>query len=217
MDLSGVDSAVVMAPHTDDGEIGCGATISWMLSESVDVHYVALSSARQSLVERGLPDDTLIGEVERATAILGLPSDHLHIHDFPVRRLAEFRQEILQVMIDFRMKYQPEIVFCPSLHDIHQDHQTVANETLRAFKKSTIFAYEMPWNNLSFQSDCFFKLGIEHFVKKCEALECYDSQRARSYLTRDSVLSLAKVRGIQIESEYAECFEVMRLVFDAVR
>jgi len=45
-------------------------------------------------------------------------------------------------------------------------------------------------------------------------LECYQFQKHRSYLNQEFIWSLAKTRGVQIEGEYAEAFEVIRLVFD---
>lgn len=216
LDVSKIKSAVVLAPHTDDGEIGCGASIAWLVEQGVSVHYVAFSSARQSLAERGLPDNLLIDEVEKATAVLGVIRSNLHIFDYPVRRFPEFRQQILQDMIDLRSQISPSLVFCPSLEDIHQDHQTVAHEALRAFKKTTLLSYEMPWNNMSFQSVGFLKLDKKFFEAKSRALKEYKSQSGRNYLNEQAVMSLAKTRGIQIEAEYAECFEVQRWVVDAV-
>ena len=35
---------LILAPHTDDGELGCGATISKLIETSNDVYYVAFSA-----------------------------------------------------------------------------------------------------------------------------------------------------------------------------
>ena len=45
----------------------------------------------------------------------------------------------------------------PSESDVHQDHQTIYNESIRAFKFSSILGYEMPWNNRFFKKK-FLKL-----------------------------------------------------------
>jgi LmbE family N-acetylglucosaminyl deacetylase len=104
------------------------------------------------------------------------------------------------------------LVFAPSLNDIHQDHSVVAREALRAFKNITILGYEMPWNNIDFQTKVFIKLDAAHLDLKVEALKCYKSQEKRSYLNEEFIRALAKTRGVQIESDIAESFEVMRLV-----
>ncbi len=53
----------------------------------------------------------------------------------------------------------------PSLHDIHQDHATIAQEGLRAFKNSTILGYELIWNNLTFNTTSFVKLEKNHIER----------------------------------------------------
>lgn len=206
------DKVLVLAPHTDDGEIGCGATIAKLIDEGSEVFYVAFSSARKSLKERGLDEMTLVREVKKATSLLGIRDENLIILDYNVREFPAQRQSILDDIIKIRNNIKPDVVFTPSLNDIHQDHAVIAQESLRAFKNITILGYEEPWNNIEFQTRTFILLEEKHVQKKIEALYCYESQRHRKYLNKDFLYSLAKIRGVQIESEYAEAFEVIRLV-----
>lgn len=104
------------------------------------------------------------------------------------------------------------MVFIPSPNDLHQDHQTVAMEGMRAFKQVSILGYELPWNNIKFNTQAFIKLEDRHIIRKIEALKAYKSQSFRDYLTEDFIWSLAKTRGVQIGSKYAETFEVIRWV-----
>jgi len=205
---------LVLAPHTDDGEIGCGGTIAKFVEEGKELYYVAFSIARTSAVENGFPDNILEIEVKKAMKVLGLPEDHLILYDFPVRKFPEFRQNILEEMIKLRKKIQPDLIFVPSLNDIHQDHQVIANEGLRAFKKHTILGYEEPWNNIVFESRSFIGLQKRHVEKKIEALKCYESQMHRNYLTEDAIWGIAQLRGAQLEGGYAEAFEVLRWIIN---
>jgi LmbE family N-acetylglucosaminyl deacetylase len=100
----------------------------------------------------------------------------------------------------------------PSLHDIHQDHSTVATEGLRAFKDKTILGYELIWNNLMFNTTCFVPLNGRHVHKKVEALRAYQSQSGKAYTSEEFIFSLARTRGVQIGVQYAECFETIRWV-----
>lgn len=200
---------VVFAPHTDDGEIGCGGFIANAIEKGVEVYYVAFSSAQISLPS-GAPKDTLIKEVKAATAVLGIAKDHLILYEFPTRSFPAYRQEILDKMIEIRKSIQPQLVLAPSLNDVHQDHGTVAREALRCFKKQSILCYEEPWNNISFATNCFVTLERTHVQKKIDALKCYQSQMRRSYLNEEAIWSLAITRGTQLEGGYAEAFEVVR-------
>ena len=143
------ERVLVLAPHTDDGEFGCGGTMARLVEDGAEVRYVAFSIATRSLPE-GFAPDTLAREVREATAELGIPAENLTVHDFDVRTFPDHRQEILELLIELWNEWQPDLVFQPSLHDIHQDHQTVAAEGLRAFKRTTILGYEIPWNNFDF-------------------------------------------------------------------
>ena len=78
------DRILVLAPHTDDGEIGCGGTIARFVEERREVHYVAFSTARTS-VRPDYPDNILEIEVKKATKILGIPPERLRLFHFPVR------------------------------------------------------------------------------------------------------------------------------------
>ena len=98
----------------------------------------------------------------------------------------------------------------PNLNDIHQDHSTIANEGLRAFKNSTILGYELIWNNLKFDTTSFIELEEIHIKNKIKALKKYKSQAKKDYFNDEFIISLAKVRGVQFGVKFAEAFEVIR-------
>lgn len=204
------NNILVLAPHTDDGELGLGGTINKMISEGKNVTYAAFSTAEESVPE-GFPKDILKTEVRNATSVLGIKPENLLIFNYQVRKLNFSRQEILEDLIRIRRDSHFDLVFMPSLHDIHQDHTTMAKEGLRAFKNTTILGYELIWNNLTFNTQCFIKLNKEHIDAKIRALKEYHSQGKRDYLSEDFIRSLARSRGVQAGCEYAEAFEVVRL------
>ena len=202
---------VVLSPHTDDGELGCGGSIAKFIEEGHEVFYVAFSTAEKSVPE-GFPANILEIEVKKATQKLGIPPENLIIFKYEVRKLNYVRQEILEELIKIRNDIKPTLVFMPSLQDIHQDHSTVSKEGLRAFKTSTILGYELIWNNLTFSTTAFVVLQKRHLEKKVEALSQYESQQGRAYMNKEFIFSLAKARGVQIGVEYAEAMEVLRWI-----
>ncbi len=202
---------LVLAPHTDDGEFGCGGTIAKLVSEGCRVYMAAFSACEQSVLKK-YPADVLISEIKKATSVLGIAPEDLFLYDFQVRIFTDKRQEILQKLIDLRESIKPDIVFMPSLNDIHQDHYVIANEGLRAFKFSSILAYEMPWNNITFNTSSFVILEEAHINKKIDALKEYMSQSHRPYCNEEFIRSLARTRGVQINSKYAETFDIVRWI-----
>jgi len=209
--LSNYKNVYVLAPHTDDGELGAGGTIAKLIELGANIHYFAFSTAQESVPE-GLPKDILKTEVINATTRLGIPSQNVVVYNYQVRKLNYFRQEILEDLIMHRQKLNPDLVLMPSLNDIHQDHATIAQEGMRAFKGTTILGYELIWNNLTFNTTAFIDLNEKQIQKKCDSLKEYKSQASRDYMSEDFIFSLAKTRGVQIGVKYAESFEVVRMV-----
>ena len=205
------NTILVVSPHTDDGELGCGATINRFIEEGCEVLNAVFSLCKDSLPEGKAPD-TLLVEAKKACSILGVKQKNLLIKNYPVRRFNEHRQAILDDMITIREKYSPTIIFTPSTSDIHQDHKVIVEEALRAFKLCTIYGYEMPWNNYSFSGNTFFRITKGNLDKKISAIKVYSSQKHRVYMQADFIKSLAKVRGVQSGSHLAECFQTIRFI-----
>jgi len=204
---------LLLSPHADDAEFGAGGAIVRFIEEGKEVFHTTFSLAEKSVPE-GLPKNILEKECKQATKTLGISENNLFIYKFPVRDFPQFRQKILEHLVTLRDKLQPDLVLLPSLKDIHQDHRTVAEEGVRAFKYNSILSYELPRNLFSSQSLLFMNLKEIHLDKKVEAISCYQSQKHRNYANRDYVHALARIRGIQNNTQYAEAFEVVRWVIE---
>lgn len=201
---------LVLCAHTDD-EFGCAGTVARLLELGADVRYMALSRCEES-VPAGLPHDILEHECRACTKHLGIAEANCQIHDFKVRHFPSVRQQILELFVAQQRAFAPELVLLPSSLDTHQDHNTVFEEGFRAFKHATILGYELPQNLIAFHNTAFVKLKPSHLEKKITALEHYASQAFRPYAAREFITSLAKVRGVQCNADYAEAFEVVRLI-----
>lgn len=195
-------NVLVLSPHTDDGELGAGGTISRLVEEGDQVAYLAFSSMKP-ILER---------ECSEALRVLGV--ENAGILRFAKRSFPKQRQEILQYLYDYNASNDVDLVLTPSTLDLHQDHQVVTNECLRAFKHSTILGYELPWNNIVFHQNCFIPLNKRHIEKKLEALWKYQTQIGKPYFDRDYLRGLARSRGVQVGVKYAEAFEVIKLVLN---
>lgn len=210
--MNDINRILVLAPHTDDGEFGCGGSIAKLSEMGKEIHYVAFSDCEKSLPADN-PPDILIKELMDATHQLSIPPSNVEVKKFEVRCFERDRQDILEEIIEIGRRIKPDLVFLPSPGDLHQDHLTIAMEGLRAFKLSaTILGYEIPWNNLTFNTTCFVSLTEEQLQKKVDALGCYKSQANRFYASEEFVRSLAITRGTQIGVKYAETFEVLRWI-----
>lgn len=203
---------LVLAPHVDDAELGCGGTIARLLEEGSEVYVTAFSRAEDS-VPPGSPKDRIYQEFLASMAELRIPQANIEVFNYPVRRLSYHRQEILEDLVRIRRQWDPDLVIMPSSQDLHQDHNTVHMEGLRAFKHLSLLGYELPWNHLSFRAQFMMTLEQRHLEAKWNALSCYKSQfeLGRQYFSRDLLLGVARLRGLQVRAQYAEAFEVSRI------
>ena len=208
-----IKTCLVLAPHPDDGEFGCGASIKKLVDNGIKVWYAALSPCTIS-VPKEFEKDILYKELKNATKILGINSDNIITFDFNVREFPKYRQDILEELIQLKKAIQPDLVLLPNSDDVHQDHRTIYEEGKRAFKHSRILGYELPWNSTKFISNFHIKVSKNHLEAKYQALQEYKSQKFRTYHSKDFIQGLARVRGVQTNSEYAEAFELVRWHLD---
>ncbi len=197
------EKVLALSPHTDDAELGAGGTLAKLVEEGSEVTVFAFSAPKKIL------------ETEFQNSLETLKINESKIHDFETRKFKSSRQEILEILYEYNQENKPDLVLTPSQNDLHQDHQVITNEAMRAFKTSTILGYELPWNNIHFDQNCFVSLNKTHLEKKLKALRHYESQiDSRDYFEEDYLEGLLRTRGVKIEEKYAESFEVIRLILN---
>lgn len=193
---------LALSPHTDDVELGCGASLARWIDEGHEVIVCAFS--------RG-SDETgaTMGEFVRATEKLGCVKRGLH--PFAARTFPQQRQEILQLLIDGYANW-PSLVIGPPSCSIHQDHQVIAAEMARAFPHCSILAYEELKQNAGQRLGYYVSVSRACLNRKIAAIACYESQAGRAYTAPAYIEALARVRGMQCGAGFAEAFEVVRWV-----
>lgn len=196
---------LAIAPHLDDIELGLGATIH-KLSDHNIIHYLGLSMP--PLVEK----DIFMDEFWESCKHLKLSKDRMVLKDYNPRDLFKDRMDILQLFYDTNKEIKPDIVFVPNSKDIHQSHQVTYQEARRAFKYSSILGYELPWNSMSFDMDVFIEVSEENIEAKQQSINSFESQKARTFFSNDIITDLAKLRGKQVGKDFAECFELTRVI-----
>lgn len=189
-----------------------GATVARLVRSGAEVHWVTFCNAWQSLPE-GFNENTLVEEQLAAAEALGVPSNNVTIMDYPVRYFPEHRQAILEDLVKLKRQLKPDLVFCPSLQDTHQDHHVLAHEAQRAFKGEVLLGYIFPWNIQTEVRHLFVEVSEEDFEAKVAAIGCYKSQSGRHYARREKIYSLTSYGGLGASTDLAEPFEVIKAVF----
>jgi len=205
----GSERVLFVAPHPDDVEIGCGATICAFVQARFEVACVFLTRG-----ERGGDPDVREKESRKACASLGLRQGNIFFGSFPDTGITVSHEVIafLERFVDERLWG----VFVPSVHETHQDHRHAGEACQSAFRRlGRILAYESPSVTSAFNPNVFVPIG-GLVRKKWDALRCHHSQidQNRMYLQYRSMVQLAAFRGQQNGVEYAEAFEAVRLRID---
>lgn len=191
---------LVLSAHTDDCELGAGATLASTDEEKVGFCFTAHSAFHH-----------ILPEMLDAWDILKIK--YLPDWDQNFRHRELNRQAVLDVLIRLNNTFKPRIVFTHSSYDCHQDHEIIHRESVRAFKHSTILGYNLNWNNVNGSSARYYqKVPVSSVNKKLEALKCYKSQQHRTYFEHEYQKANMLVTGQEIDSFYAEKFELIRYV-----
>lgn len=192
-----------VAGHLDDSELCCGATINKLHQ---DGHKIAILIFSRNYHDVG----DLYPEFHNSMCTI-CPEVNSQVFDFPVRNFPEHRQAILDQLLTTSAGIEPDFIFTHSANDLHADHKTVGEESLRAFKKQNLITYCAEWNEQSSQSNYYIEVSEENMAKKLEAMACYKSQQHRHYFNREFTYARALLAGAKIGTKYAESFRILNL------
>jgi N-acetylglucosamine malate deacetylase 1 len=194
--------------HPDDIELGCGALIA-NIAGCTEVLCVTLSDnlknpALQNVVE----------EHYRSMAILGVPRDHDRLETFETRRFPHARQEILEYLFQLNRQFNPEVVFVHTKADIHQDHNVVTEEALRAFRGTTLLGFDALRSSYGFFPHFLVEVSKEDMERKIQALTEYKTYGEKYYFDPEVLRATLIRHGALAERLYAEGFDILRIVGD---
>lgn len=193
---------LLLGAHCDDIEIGCGGAVMRLVASYPHARIVWI---------------TLSSDDGRATETRAAAERLLAGADDSVVRIEEFRTSYfphcgpaLKDYFETLKAYSPDLILTHCRQDLHQDHRFTNELTWNTFRDQLILEYEIP----KFDGDLgapnvFFPLTRAEMKRKCDTLmECFPSQRARQWFTRDTFEALARLRGIECNAPegYAEAF-----------
>jgi len=195
-----------LGAHPDDIELGCGALIHHIAPIS-NVLCVTLSDNQKN------PDlIKVVDEHYRSMAILGLPKECIVLGQFTTRIFPNARQEILEYFLKIRRDFQPDLIFVHSKHDIHQDHNVMTDEALRAYRGITVLGFDVVRSSYDFFPHFLIEVTEEDVNKKIEALAEYQTYRDRYYFNSELTRSIMVRHGALAERPFAEGFDILRIV-----
>ena len=195
-----------LGAHPDDIELGCGALIHHIAHMS-DVLCVTLSDNQKNPLLKNV-----VNEQYKAMAVLGVKKDNVVFGTFTTRIFQEARQEILEYFLKLRKDFDPEIIFVHSKQDVHQDHNTMTDESLRAYRGITLLGFDVVRSSYGFFPNFLVEVSEEDMNAKINALLQYETYRDRYYFNSELTRSIMVRHGALAEVPFAEGFDILRIV-----
>jgi LmbE family N-acetylglucosaminyl deacetylase len=207
---SGPKKILALGAHADDIEIGCGGTILRLLEENpaTEVCWVVLGASGQRRTEA----------VESANIFLAnARPKEIVVKEFRDGYFPYVGTEIKDFFEELKRKYVPDLVLTHYRGDLHQDHRLVSELTWNTFRNHLILEYEI----IKYDGD----LGVPNFFvhlakpvarKKIRTIiDCFKSQKDRSWFTEDTFSSILRLRGVECNAPegYAEAYYCRKLVY----
>jgi LmbE family N-acetylglucosaminyl deacetylase len=193
-------SVLALGAHPDDIEIGAGGLLMSLAAArpGMRVRYVVLTGTQERRDEA------------RAAASAFMPGAELTVeaHDLPDGRLPARWNEVKEILAGVAATCEPDLIVAPSAGDAHQDHRTVADLAPTAFRDQLHLGYELPkWDGDMGRPWLYVPLTAAGARRKIDLLhKCFPSQAAHDWWDDEVFLGLARLRGMECRSPYAEAF-----------
>jgi LmbE family N-acetylglucosaminyl deacetylase len=195
-----------LGAHPDDIELGCGALIHHIVGMS-DVLCVTLSDNQKNPALTNV-----VQEAYRSMAVLGVPENRVVFGPFQTRVFPQSRQEILEYLLKLREDFRPEVIFVHSKQDMHQDHQTMTEEALRAYRGISVLGFDVVRSSYGFFPHFLVEVNEEDVEAKVRALAEYETYRDKYYFNCELTRSILVRHGALAERPFAEGFDILRVV-----
>lgn len=200
-DLTRVRRLLCIGAHSDDLEIGCGATLLRLLRENPNVHVTWCIFAAAG--ERG-------EEARRAATRLLCDAAEVRLvcHSFGDAHFPGEWMAVKKAMASLS-DAKPDVIFTHRTDDAHQDHRLLGEMTAQTFRNHLVLAYEIPKHDGDLgQPNVYAPASEADLEMKCRVLTEFRSQRDRHWFDDDTFRGLARLRGLECASptRFAEAF-----------
>ena len=202
-------SVLCLGAHSDDIEIGTGATLLSMIDRGVclEVHWCVLSG--------GISERESEAKASAADFLSKAASTQIEVMPFQDGFFPEQGDAIKSWFEMLKARASPDLILTHYRDDAHQDHRQVCRLTWNTFRDHCILEYEIPkWDGDLGQPNLYMPVSAEALRRKVELLDShFGSQRCKQWFDSELFLGLARLRGMECRApeRYAEAFFARKL------
>lgn len=197
---------LAIGAHADDVEIGAGGTLLHLAgSASCDVRVLVLSAD---------PVRSAEARASGAAFLTEATSARVDTHETPDGRFPAHWDEVKEVLEQSREQWSPDLVLAPGAADAHQDHRLVGELVTSVYRDHLVLGYEIPkWDGDLGRPTVYVPLTPARLDRKIELLHRhFVSQRNRDWFDAEVFRGIARLRGMECRSRYAEAFSCHKMV-----
>lgn len=201
-------SVLCIGAHSDDIEIGAGATILGWIDRGVrlDVHWAVLSAIGPRADEARASANQFLANAANAVIDLAAFRDGF----FPYQG-----DDIKAWFEALKKRASPDVILCHWRDDAHQDHREVSKLTWNTFRDHAILEYEIPkWDGDTGRPNVYLPASRALMDRKIKLLnDHFGSQRSKDWFDSETFMGLARLRGMECRAPdgFAEAFHARKL------
>ena len=222
---------LVIVAHPDDEILGVGATIAKRVKAGDEIYALILGEGQTSRWKhRDMADSSVVKELHMDTmnAVDVIGYKDVFFENLPDNRFDSIDLlDVVKCVEYYIQDIKPEVIYTHHLGDLNIDHQITHKAVLTAtrpigeYSVREIYAFETlsssEWN-FGNKEGAFFPTYFEDITDfldmKCKAMEAYKTELCEYPHPRSlrMLKAVAEKWGAMIGCEFAEAFEVIRLV-----
>jgi LmbE family N-acetylglucosaminyl deacetylase len=200
-----------LGAHSDDIEIGCGATLLYLKQAfpGLKFHWIVFTAAGARSHEAAKAAELFTSGCEKNVVLKDFRDGFLPYNGHAVK---EFFEQIKSTV-------DPDLIFTHWQGDAHQDHRLLSELTWNTFRNHLILEYEIPkYDGDMGRPNFFVPLETPLCEQKIDHLfTAFATQRSKNWFDRETFRGLMRLRGMEAASPsgYAEAFYARKVVFAA--
>ena len=148
---------LLLGAHPDDIESTASSFL--IKRKNIEPYVLVFSDCEEQPGNKGITE-----EFEESMSILKVKNYKLL--DIPNTKFPAYCEEIRSILENYKEKLMPDIVVTHEINNLHQDHKTLAEESIRVFRTHSIIMYEGLKSTPFFSPNLFIILTEEELEKK---------------------------------------------------
>jgi LmbE family N-acetylglucosaminyl deacetylase len=201
-------SILCLGAHSDDIEIGTGATLLNMMDRGIhlEVHWCVLSGVGEREKEARASATDFLAKAASA---------QIEVMPFQDSFFPEQSDAIKSWFEVLKRRANPDLILTHCRDDAHQDHRQLCRLTWNTFRDHCILEYEIPkWDGDLGRPNLYVPISASVLQRKIDLLTThFASQRSNHWFDPEIFRGLARLRGMECRApeRYAEAFFARKL------